>query len=271
MITLRPYQTKCIEDIRNEFTKGNKHLIIQAPTGSGKTVIFSSLAKSVSEKGNKVLILTDRAELLTQAGGSIKRTGLNSFYIMAGCKVVSNAFNSYIAMSQTLRRRVNDKYWIEFLEHIDLLIIDECHKTEFDYIFELFKDKYILGFTATPKRSGKMRQLGLDYDKIIPTVSVKELINDSEKTIKWAQNKSEEIKEETCKIIHIAFEELHPHCDLNGRTYRLIMNWHRLRLGLPILIIKADWPKEDGMQKNYYRWFKDVGSDLTEYIKKNKI
>lgn len=176
MILLRNYQLQCIADIRENFSKGIKHLIVQAPTGSGKTVIFSSIAKAISEKNNKVLILTDRAELLTQAGGSIKRTGLNSFYIQAGCKLVSNAFNSYIAMSQTLRRRVTDKYWIEFLQNIDLLIIDECHKSEFDYIFEFFKDKYILGFTATPKRSGKMRQLALDYDKIINTVSVKELI-----------------------------------------------------------------------------------------------
>ena len=71
--------------------------------------------------------------------------------------------------------------------------------------------------------------------------------------------------------MHIAFEELHPHVDLNGRTYRLIMNWHRMRLDLPIMIIKADWPKVGGEQKIYYSWFKDVGSELTEYIRKNKI
>jgi superfamily II DNA or RNA helicase len=179
MITLRPYQLQAIEKVKQAFLQDKKHLVVQAPTGSGKTVIFSTIAKGISDKKNKVLILTDRAELLTQAGGSIKKTGVNSFYITAGCKYVSNAFNCYVAMSQTLRRRIKDKYWIDFLEGIDLLIIDECHKQEFNWIFEeipTFKNKYILGFTATPKRGGKSRQMGLDYDAIIPTVSVKELI-----------------------------------------------------------------------------------------------
>lgn len=180
LLTLRPYQQKAIDDIRFEFSKRNKHLLLQAPTGSGKTVVFSSIAKSISEKNNKVLILTDRIELLMQAGGSINKTGLSSFYIQAGCKVVSDSFNCYVAMSQTLRKRINDEYWLTFLRDINLLIIDECHKQEFNWIFtdiDIFKDKYIIGFTATPKRSGKMRQLGLDYDKIIQTVTVRWLID----------------------------------------------------------------------------------------------
>ena len=130
-MNLRPYQQKAKEDIRSAFSQGKKHVILQAPTGSGKTVIFSSIAKDIASKNNKVLILTNRAELLLQAGGSIKKVGLNSFYIQAGSRYVSNSFNSYIAMSQTLRRRVKEKYWIEFLKTIDLFIIDEAHIQEF--------------------------------------------------------------------------------------------------------------------------------------------
>jgi len=125
MFHLRPYQQHAIDNIRTYFKKGKK-LILQAPTGSGKTVIFSVLSKLVSEKGNKILIMTDRVELLTQAGGSIKKAGLNSFYIQAGTKIVSNSFDCYIAMSQTFRRRIELDYWQEFLNTINIVIIDEC-------------------------------------------------------------------------------------------------------------------------------------------------
>jgi len=58
------------------------------------------------------------------------------------------------------------------------VLVHNCHKQEFNYIFEsrIFDKKHVIGFTATPKRSGKMRQLAFDYETIIETVSVKELI-----------------------------------------------------------------------------------------------
>ena len=53
------------------------------------------------------------------------------------------------------------------------------HIQEFNWLFELdfIKNKYVIGFTATPRRNGKMRQLGLDYEHLITSVTVKELID----------------------------------------------------------------------------------------------
>ena len=177
MIILRKYQQELIDNIRLEMTK-YKHILVQSPTGSGKTVIFSYIAKNVSEKNKKVLILTDRIELLLQSEGSINRFGLPVYTITAGERSYNRGYNVYIAMSQTFRRRVSQQYWIDFLKQIDLIIIDETHKQEFNYIFDIdfVRDKYLLGFTATPVRSGKMRQLGLNYDKIVVGPTVPELI-----------------------------------------------------------------------------------------------
>ena len=137
------------------------------------------MARLVFEKNKKILILTDRAELLMQASGSLKREGLSANFIIAGSKIINQTFNCYIAMSQTLRRRYELNYWINFLQTIDLLIIDEMHKNEFNYLLEsgLFDNKHVAGFTATLRRSGKSRQFALDYTKIIEGISVKELIN----------------------------------------------------------------------------------------------
>ncbi len=53
------------------------------------------------------------------------------------------------------------------------------------------------------------------------------------------------------KSWHIAFEWCHPFRDGNGRTGRIFMNWQRIKLGFPLLIIH-----EGKEQMEYYRWFK---------------
>ena len=53
------------------------------------------------------------------------------------------------------------------------------------------------------------------------------------------------------KIVHIEFEKIHPFVDGNGRVGRIIMNWQRVKDGLPLLIIH-----EGEEQQEYYKWFK---------------
>ena len=48
---------------------------------------------------------------------------------------------------------------------------------------------------------------------------------------------------------HVAFKAIHPYEDGNGRMGRLIMNWTRVKVELPILII---YNKEKYL---YYEWF----------------
>jgi fido (protein-threonine AMPylation protein) len=49
---------------------------------------------------------------------------------------------------------------------------------------------------------------------------------------------------------HVAYEKIHCWLDGNGRSGRILMNWQRIKLGLPILVIKE---KE---KQKYYSWFK---------------
>ena len=56
--------------------------------------------------------------------------------------------------------------------------------------------------------------------------------------------------EEWIKVMHVKFEKIHPFEDGNGRVGRLVMNWMRVKNGLPILVIK------DAEKQNYYQWFK---------------
>jgi superfamily II DNA or RNA helicase len=180
MIQLRPYQSKLVEEIRDAFKSGFNAVLNQLPTGGGKTIIFSYIALSTAKKDKKVLILTDREELLKQAGGTISKFGFNPAFIRAGSKFIDYRKKIFIGMSQTLRNRIKLKEWAEFIrEDIDLIIIDEAHIQEFNYLFEsgLLKGKRVLGFTATPLRTGKMRQLGMDYEKLIRGAEPRDLID----------------------------------------------------------------------------------------------
>jgi superfamily II DNA or RNA helicase len=68
---LRPYQREAISAIRDAFQNRDiRRPLIVLPTGSGKTVVFSHLARLRAAAG-RVLIIAHREELLTQAAEKI--------------------------------------------------------------------------------------------------------------------------------------------------------------------------------------------------------
>jgi len=56
-------------------------------------------------------------------------------------------------------------------------------------------------------------------------------------------------KAKEIKTMHINFEKIHPFIDGNGRIGRMLLNWQRVKLGLPVLVIKESEKQE------YYKWF----------------
>lgn len=182
MIELRTYQNEGVLNTMGALSELDKRFVVlECPTGGGKTVIFSYIVQRAEAKGSKTLILTDRDELLRGTGGTLENFGVTPAYIKAGRKYAPdfNQNKTFVAMAQTLKNRVTKPDWLEWLSQIDLVIIDECHKQEFNAFFEgdFLDGKTVIGFSATPKRGGKMRQLGDDYQDIIHTLTVNELID----------------------------------------------------------------------------------------------
>ena len=174
---LRPYQENGVIQIREKFKKGIKRLIFCLATGGGKTVIFSFMAKKAVDNGSRVMILTDRLELLTQAGGTLTKVGLQVEKIAAGKKYLAPS-KAYVAMVETLFRRLNRVSFRQALGKIDLIIIDEAHKGSFAKVIEAFPDSHVIGFTATPISSKKKNPLNEVYEDIVVPVSIGDLINE---------------------------------------------------------------------------------------------
>lgn len=62
--------------------------------------------------------------------------------------------------------------------------------------------------------------------------------------------------------LHVLYESIHPFVDGNGRTGRIFYNWQRLKMGLPIDIIRE---KE---KQKYYAWFNKKENNWVEEIQK---
>ena len=180
MLELYGYQNQLRYKAKLAMINGNKRILIQSPTGSGKTVTFSMDVFESGSKGYKCLILTDRIELLNGTDGTLGKFNIEATTITSGAKYPPNIYHHCIAMSQTLRRRLNSDIWLKFIRSFKLVIIDEAHIQEFNIYFEkevFTKDQYVFGYTATPIRSKKQRQLSEDYSVLIEGPQVQELIN----------------------------------------------------------------------------------------------
>lgn len=175
-IRLYPYQQRLIDDVRNGLAR-SRRLIMTLPTGGGKTVCFSYMAKITSERHKKVLILSSRTEIMTQNAATIRRYGADVDCIYPATKYLPET-RAAVAMVQTLQRRVKKQEWQDYMQSIDLLIIDECHENISNFIFDYISPKcFVIGVTATPRRYGGQEQLANFYKEIVAGPSVKELIS----------------------------------------------------------------------------------------------
>jgi len=176
-IILRPYQTKAVQDLRMSFVEGNRRLLLQAGTGSGKTIIASEIIKNSVAKGKFVLFLAHRRELIDQCADKLERFGVDHGLIMAG-RDRSMSKQVQVASIQTIWSRAVKRNKMP-LPPADLVVIDECHRSlspTYLHLIERYAEMgaAILGMTATPCR-GDGRGLGHVYEDMICCPPIKEL------------------------------------------------------------------------------------------------
>lgn len=179
--SLYPYQKEAIEKLFNRLSKveQNHNLLFQLPTGGGKTIIFSEIAKKyIQEKKKKVLILTHRIELSVQTSRALEATGVKNTIINSKSKSAEEheGFDCFVAMVETLNNRLDEDD--AYIDNIGLVIIDEAHYNSFRKLFKFFENVNMLGVTATPLSSNMNLPLYENYDELVTGASIASLIED---------------------------------------------------------------------------------------------
>jgi superfamily II DNA or RNA helicase len=171
MITLRDYQETLVDSVRDSFRTGKKSPLVVSPTGSGKTVLFAYISDRTAAKGNKVLILVHRQELVDQTTKTLRAFGVDHGVIAAG-RTPERWRSVQVASVQTLVRRLDDF-------RPDLIVIDEAHHGtagSWRKVIDHNPQARVLGVTATPERlDGK--GLGEVFDDLLRGPEVSWLID----------------------------------------------------------------------------------------------
>lgn len=167
---LYDYQKENINNVFDKMEKksSNYNLVFQLPTGGGKTVIFSEIARRfIQEKQKKVLILTHRIELSSQTSKMLDEFGVANKVITSDVKSLDDQedFMCFVAMVETLKNRLNDD--LLNMDDVSMVIIDEAHYNSFRKLFKYFQDCFILGVTATPLSSNIKLPMNEIYDELL--------------------------------------------------------------------------------------------------------
>lgn len=164
---LRPYQQEAKDAVFEQWDNGIRKTLLVLPTGCGKTIVFAKVTEDCVRKGDRVLILAHRGELLDQAADKLKKTtGLNSAVEKAESSCLGSWFRVVVGSVQTLMR---EKRLGQFPEdYFNTIIIDEAHhciSDSYQKVLKHFPDAHVLGVTATPDR-GDMRNLGQYFESL---------------------------------------------------------------------------------------------------------
>ncbi len=164
---LRPYQQNGIAQLREAY-RSHLRILFVAPTGSGKTVIFSSICAAAVGRGKKVLILSDRVEIFNQTVKTMAHHQIPVCKIDADNSVVQRSAQLFIGMVETFKRRL--AIWKDF--PFDLIICDEAHRAAFRKVLDAFPNTKSLGCTATPVWKDQHKY----YQHMVQTIDIPELI-----------------------------------------------------------------------------------------------
>ena len=173
-VLLRPYQIQAHEAITRGFNEYQRQLVVK-PTGSGKTILFASLAQHYQPR--RTLVIAHREELITQAVDKIhKATGLIADVEM-GAYHASLTAPVVVASIQTLMRDKRRSRWPQ--DHFGLVVVDEAHHALADSYLGTLRhfdeNALVLGVTATPDRGDK-KNLGRYFQNIAYEVTLLDLI-----------------------------------------------------------------------------------------------
>jgi superfamily II DNA or RNA helicase len=168
------------------YKNGKRRVIVSLPTGTGKTVVFGHFPRFFKMK-KRLLVLAHREELLLQAREkflqidpalkvgieqSASRAPADSKVVVASVPTLGQAGGSRLSQLNP--------------EEFFLIVVDEAHHAVAPTYQRIFKHfglfepdtlRYLVGFTATPRRGDK-QGLGAVFEEVCYARDLREMIAD---------------------------------------------------------------------------------------------
>lgn len=178
MMTPRGYQVEAHDATFREW-ETRRATLLEMATGTGKTVVFSLIAQTLVKRGQRVLILAHRDELIRQAQAKLyAATGIDSAVEKAGETGAGTFFPVVVGSVQTLMREKRLHRYAA--DEFGAVITDEAHHAlapSYQRIFERFPAAKMLGVTATPDRGDK-RNLGKVFESVAYVYGLRQAVAD---------------------------------------------------------------------------------------------
>lgn len=161
--TLRGPQISVVEEFVESMMEGEYDLILEADSGSGKTVMLLNMW---AELKCTALVVVPKTDLINQWRDKIlKFTDLPSDRIGIARQGVCEYEGKSIVLGM-VHSLCKDRYPQGFKDHFGLVIFDELHKLGafyFSKVAGMFPARYRIGATATLKRSDGMEEVFLSH------------------------------------------------------------------------------------------------------------
>lgn len=167
-MNLRPYQQAAINEVKTLIRQGVRSILLQMPTGAGKTAVSSEMIRSSVDKQKHVIFLVHRREIVLDTSRRLRAADIRCGIVMPGHPPI-DAFAQVCSIQTLVARGYKPK--------ADVIWIDECHHTvakTYREILSHYPKAIFIGLTATPERQDGTA-LGDIFERIVSTVTVREL------------------------------------------------------------------------------------------------
>ena len=230
---LRDYQAQAIDQIE----KATKALYV-LPTGGGKTIVATDAIMMAVQRGERVLMLTHRREILRQTSLKIP---IDHGLIQAGLNI-DLEYPVQVASIQTLWARCMRSNKIP-LPPADLIIVDEAHHIAartWQLILDAYPHARRIGLTATPCRSDG-RGLGNYFDELILGPQIPDLIAQKHlvPTVYYAPAEPD-LKGVETRQGDYAIKQLADRMNRDDLVGDIVSNWHKLAQRRKTLVFCVD-------------------------------
>jgi superfamily II DNA or RNA helicase len=153
--------------LRQSLGHGKKRVVLQLPTGAGKTYVASRIVAGALAKGKRVCFTVPLISLVDQTIAAFEAEGIDHIGVIQSKHHRTDASAPVqIGSMQTMTRRG--------VPDVDMVIVDECHQ-QFDLLpkwMRLDHSRVFIGLTATPWARG----MGDIWDGLVKPVTMQELI-----------------------------------------------------------------------------------------------